>query len=94
MDDSARVIADIECLVFAYRSGSEVGVRSSPIVKDFHPQMEGVWKELDGVCYSVERFEMSDESMMYGKSIHRTFTLYDSCPVHQHNCALFKARRM
>jgi hypothetical protein len=94
MDDSARVVADIPCLVFAYRSGSEVGVRNSPIVKDFHPQMEDIWKELVGQCYSVERFEMSDETMMYGRAVNRTFTLHQHCPAYQHNCAVEVSRRL
>lgn len=94
MDDSARVVADIPCLVFAYRSDTEIGVRNSPIVKDFHPQMENVWQELQGHCYSVERFEMDDETMMYGKSVHRTFILHKHCPQYQHNCALEVSRRL
>lgn len=94
MNDSARVIVDQECLVYAYRQGSEVGVRNSPIVKDFHPQMESVWEELVGHCYSVERFEMPDDTMMYGKSVHRTFSIHEDCPTYQHNCAVKVARRL
>lgn len=94
MNGSARVIADEECLIFAYRQGTEVGVRNSPVVKDFHPQMEGVWKELVGVCYSVERFEMLDDTMMYGRSIHRTFSIHEHCPAYQHICAVEVARRL
>ena len=94
MDDSARVITDIQCLVFAYRSGAEIGVRNSPIVKDFHPQMNDVWKELIGQCYTVERFEMADETMMYGRVINRTFTIHEHCPSYQHNCAVEVSRRL
>lgn len=94
MDNSVRVLEHHACLVFAYRQGMEVGVRNSPVVKDFHPQMESVWKELKGQCYSVEQFEMQDDAMMYGRSIHRTFSIHKHCPSFQHNCAVSMSRRM
>ena len=94
MDDSARVLVHQECLVYAYRTDTEVGVRNSPIVKDHHPQMAMVWNELRGKCYSVERFEILDDNMMYGRAVVRTFELHTHCPSYQHNCAVEVSRRM
>ena len=93
-DEPGRILAVEDCLIYAYKSGSEVGVRTSVLVHDTHEVMQPVWAELAGKCFSVESFEMQDDTMMFGKSLNRSFMIHEHCPSAQHNCAVSPARRM